>query len=146
VFPSWALLLVAGIAFVGGLFWVRAHPPEMEVEDPLVEAREALAQRPGLEVATETMPQGGVRVEGVRPGSPADRAAIKSGDRIVACGDQSVWHAHQLWERIRELGSRRMPVVLLVERKGTYRPMILGGAPQGLRPGGEGGGGAEASQ
>ena len=144
LFPSWALLLVAAILFVAGLFWVRAHPPEQKIEDPLLEAREALARGPGLEVATEIIPQGGVRVERVRAGSPADRAGIRRGDRIVACRDQSVWHAQQLWEFIREVATKRLPVMLLVERKGAYRPTVLGGRP--AVPGAKPGGRAEAAQ
>ncbi len=85
---------------------------------------------------------GGVRVEGVRAGGPAQRGGIKAGDRIVACGDQSVWHAQQLWELISGLGTQRMPVALLVEREGTYHGVMLGGVPRGQRRGG----GAEAGQ
>ena len=144
VLRSWIVLFVAAILFVGGLFWLRSRPQEPEVADPLAEARESLDRVFGLEIASEVAAEGGVRVEAVKAGSPAEWAGIKGGDRIVVCGDLSVWHAQQLADFAAELISRGLPVVLLVEREGSYRPAVLTG-PRG-RPGGGPVAGAEAGQ
>jgi S1-C subfamily serine protease len=125
VLRSWTVLFVAAIMFVAGMFWLRARPQGPKVEDPLAEARESLDRGLGLELSSEVAPGGGVRVKGVKPGSPAERAGIKGGDRIVACGDYSVWHAYQLRDLIAERLGQGVPVVVLVDREGDYRPAVL---------------------
>jgi S1-C subfamily serine protease len=134
VVRSWMLLLIGGILFAAGMFWVRARQHSGGPEDLLLEAQGSLARSFGMEVATEAIPEGGVRVEEVRPGSPAERAGIKAGDRIVACGDRSVWHAYQLAQYIGEELAFGPAVTLLVESGGDYRPAMFGMQPRA--PGG----------
>ncbi len=129
---SWIIALIAAILFVGGLFWVRANPPAGE-PDPLVDARDQLVERLGLEVALEAGPGGGLRVEGVRPDSPVDRAGIQVGDRLMACGDRSVWHVHQLVQFIAEDLGVAPAVSLMMERDGVYWNVLLGGRPRAMR-------------
>ena len=137
VIRSWTLLLIGTILLVGGMFWVRANPRSPESDDPLIKARDSLAQGFGIELATESRPEGGVRVEGVKPGSAAEEAGINAGDRIVACGDRSVWHAYQLAEYIVQELTYTPAVSLLVERDGDYRQVVFGSRPGGSsgRPG-----------
>jgi len=130
---SWTMLLVAGILFVSGLFWVRANPPADK--DPLMEARDGLAKAFGLEVALKAGREGGLLVEGVRPGSPAERAGIQVGDRVVACGDRSVWHVYQLAEFISEDVRAGPAVSLLVQRDDKYWPAVFGARPRAMRDG-----------
>jgi len=144
VLRSWIVLFVAAIMFVGGMFWLRSRPQEPEVEDPLAEARESLDRGFGLELTSEVAAGGGVRVEGVKPGSPAERAGIEGGDRIVACGDYSVWHAYQLRELVVERLGQGLAVVVLVERAGDYRPAVL--AMPRMQPSGRSGAEAEGAQ
>ena len=129
VVRSWMLLLIGGILFAAGMFWVRARQHTGGSDDPLLQARDSLARSFGIEVATEALPEGGVRVEEVRPGSPAERAGINPGDRIVACGDRSVWHAYQLAQYIGEALAFGPAVTLLVESSGNYRPATFGMQP-----------------
>jgi S1-C subfamily serine protease len=134
VVRSWMLVLIGGILFAAGMFWVRAREHTGGLDDPLLQARDSLARSFGMEVATEAGPEGGVLVAEVRPGSPAERAGIKAGDRIVACGDRSVWHAYQLAQYIGEELAFGPAVTLLVESGGDYRPTTFGMQPRA--PGG----------
>jgi S1-C subfamily serine protease len=122
----WTLLLVAAILFVGGMIWVRLQPPAADRNNPLLQARESIAERFGMEVATAAGPEGGLLVEAVTPGEPAERVGIQVGDRIVACGDRSVWHVHQMVEVIDEQVSRGGVVAMLIERDGAYRLQTFG--------------------
>jgi membrane-associated protease RseP (regulator of RpoE activity) len=118
------LLLAGAIAFVVLLFWVRTHP--QKPEDPLADAVDSLSKGLGLEVESSPLPNGGVLVKGVRPESPAQRLGLRAGDRIVAVGDRSVWHAINLAEFISQALSQGYPVPVLVETKGNYHPIIMG--------------------
>lgn len=143
VLPPWALLLLAAIFVMGGMLWLRLQPPESEVEDdPLADAAEQLVKGLGLEVDPAGAQGGGVRVTGVRAGSPAEQMEIQAGDRIVACGMRSVWHAYQLADLISQSLSHGLPAVLLVEREGDYRQVMFGkpGTAPGATPGRAAGG------
>ena len=137
--PPWALLLLAAILVVGAMVWLRVQPPESSgEEDPLADAAEQLAKGLGLEVDPAGEQGGGVRVTGVRAGSPAEQMEMQAGDRIVACGMQSVWHAYQLADLMSQSLGRGRPAMLLVEREGEYRQVMFG------RPGPMAGGGPGA--
>ncbi|NIR00309.1 MAG: PDZ domain-containing protein, partial [Gemmatimonadales bacterium] len=82
------------------MIWVRVRAPSAGTDDPLLLARESIAERFGMELATTAGPEGGLLVETVAPGRPAEQVGIQAGDRIVACGDRSVWHVYQLMELI----------------------------------------------
>ncbi len=130
--PPWALLLLAAIFVMGVMLWLRVHPLEPEKpEDPLAVAAERLAERPGLEVDAGGEEGGGVRVTGVRPGGRAEQMGFQAGDRIVACGAQSVWHAYQLLDLMTQAAARGQPPVLLVEREGEYWQAVFGAAGPG---------------
>jgi predicted metalloprotease with PDZ domain len=123
---SWTLILVAAILFVGGMIWVRLHPRSTDLDDPLLQARKAVAESFGVEAATSISASGGVLVEAVIPGSAAEQLGIQAGDRIVACGDRSVWHVYQLDELASSQLARGSAVGLMLEREGTYWVVVLG--------------------
>jgi len=112
---------------MGGMVWMQVRPPAHEHEDdPLAEAADKLARAVGLQVDPQPAPGGGVPVTGVNPGSPAEQLGIQAGDRVVACGSQSVWHTYQLAELMGQSLGSGYPVSLLLEREGTYWQVILG--------------------
>jgi membrane-associated protease RseP (regulator of RpoE activity) len=120
--PPWAWLLVIAILFMGGMLWMRVRPPAPKHDDdPLVEAADDLERVLGLQVDPQPQPGGGAK-----PGTPAEQLGIQAGDRIVACGSQSVWHTYQLAELLSQSLGSGYPVSLLVEREGTYRQVVLG--------------------
>ena len=140
ILPLWAALLLAAILFMAGLFWVRAHPGHQH--NPLEEAVESLSRALGMEV--ETVPTrggpGGLLVTEVLPGSPAERAGVQVGERVVAVGDRSVWHAIQLQELISADMMRRRSCTLMLAKDPesqrpeepavrVYRTVTLGFAP-----------------
>ena len=127
ILPSWAWLLVIGILFVGGMMWMRVKPPApRQPDDPLLEAANDLEDAIGLQVDPAPGRGGGVRVTGIKPGTPAEQLGIQAGDRIVACGSQSVWHSYQLAELMSQSLGSGYPVSLLVEREGTYWQVMVG--------------------
>lgn len=131
ILPSWAWLLVIAILFVGAMMWMRVKPPApAQPEDPLLKAANQLERIIGLQVDPQPQPGGGVRVTGVKPGTPAEQLGIQAGDRVIACGSQSVWHTYQLAELMGESLGSGYPVSLLVEREGTYWQVVLGPARQ----------------
>jgi S1-C subfamily serine protease len=126
--PSWAWLLVIAILFVAGMMWMRVKPPAPRgAGNPLEGAAKDLEEFMGLQVDAQPEPGGGVRVTGVKPGSGAEQLGLQAGDRIVACGSQSVWHSYQLAELMSQSLSSGYPVSLLAEREGTYWQVIVGG-------------------
>jgi S1-C subfamily serine protease len=136
VLPGWALAAIVLILFGGGMYWVQANPPKPKLH-PLEEAAESLSHGLGLQVESEPDDRGGVQVTGVVSGSPAEATGLRAGDRIVACGDQSVWHTVQLIEVISGPLSSGSPCALLVENDGSYRGVTLG--PPGSAPDRHGG-------
>jgi S1-C subfamily serine protease len=44
----------------------------------------------------------GLRITGVRPGGPADKAGLKDGDRIVRCGSKSVGTIYEYMEIMKD--------------------------------------------
>ncbi len=141
--PPWALLLLAAIIVVGVMVWLRANPVEPEKEDPLADAAAALVRALGLEVDPGGVPGGGVLVTGVESGGGAEMVGLTAGDRIVACGSQSVWHAHQLVELMQESMQYGRPGILLVEKEGEYRQVVFGRAGMMPMPPPQEGGGAQ---
>jgi len=120
---TWTLLLIAAIVFVGLLFWARANPYEEKA--PVVEAQETIQRAFGMKLATETKSGDGLSVEEVDPKGPAANVGIEAGDRIVAVGDESVWHTYQFIEAANKRLSAAPMLALLVERKGEYRVIIF---------------------
>ena len=44
---------------------------------------------------------GGVRLSGVRPGSPADQAGLKGGDILIQLGDQTIKNLYDMTDALR---------------------------------------------
>lgn len=128
VLPGWALGLIVLILFGAGFYWVQANPPKPKLH-PLEEAAESLSQGLGLQVDGEPADLGGVQVTGVAAGSPAEAAGLRAGHRIVACGDQSVWHTVQLIELMSAALGSGAPCSLMVEQDGSYRAVMLAPPP-----------------
>ena len=63
------------------------------------------------------------RVGGVLPGSPAERAGFREGDRVVAVAGETVWRWEDLETRLRAPGDPALS--LDVERDGQVRPFVL---------------------
>ncbi|MCJ7822660.1 MAG: PDZ domain-containing protein [Armatimonadetes bacterium] len=128
ILPPWAWLLVIPILIVGAMMLMRLNPPVNEgPSDPLLEAANHLESALGLQIDTVPLPGGGVRVSGIVPGTPAEQLGIQAGDRIVACGSQSVWHVYQLADLMTQSLGAGYPASLLVEREGTFWQVVLGG-------------------
>jgi len=126
ILPPWAMLLVAAIAAMAAMFWIRANPPERE--DPLEEAAARLSRGLGFEVEPVPTPgpRGGLLIKAVLPGSPAQRLGLVPGERIVAVSDRSVWHALQLEQLIGEGMSKGGPFQIMLSKDDTYRTVSLG--------------------
>ncbi len=124
ILRTWTLLLIAAIALVFGLFWARAKAGEAK-KNPLEQSQAEMEKIIGMKLALESGPMGGLKVEAVKKGSPADSVGIKVGDRVVSIGDKSVWHVYQFHEYASKLSEQAPVLMLLVERKGEYRQVIF---------------------
>jgi regulator of sigma E protease len=71
-------------------------------------------------VGTE-MPSNEARVGAVTAGSPAERAGLRGGDRVVSVGGESITTWEELSRRVRESGGARL--TLVVEREGGQQPV-----------------------
>ncbi len=71
-------------------------------------------------------------VGGVAPDSPAARAGLEPGDRVVEAAGREIWRWRELLEAFGE--SKGAPIELVVERNGERRRVELtpGGAPIGM--------------
>jgi len=143
------VLLVAAIVFVGLMLWVRSHPEKPP--DPVMDAVDEMSKSLGLTVLPIPGPEGGLPVLDVKSGLPADRLGFRKGDRILAVGDRSVWHALMLSEQLNQNLQLGMPFPILVNSSGTFHSIILGrnmrgGSGRGGQPGGAGRGPAAAGQ
>ncbi len=124
ILRTWTLLLIAAIALVFGLFWARGKSGEAK-KNPLEQSQAAMEKSLGMKLATQSGPEGGLKVEAVKKGSPADAVGIKVGDRILTVGDRSVWHVYQFQEYASKLSEQAPAMLLLVERKGEYHNVVL---------------------
>ena len=129
ILPPWALLLFAAILFMAGLFWLRAHPGKKL--NPLEKSVAELSQYLGMEV--EAVPAasgpGGLLVKGIRPDSAVAQAGVKAGERVVAVGDRSVWHAIELQQFISDEMRKRRSCTLMLAKDQVYRCVTLGFVP-----------------
>ncbi len=131
------IFLVAAIIFVSLMIWTRMHP--QKPEDPVGDAMSQLSKGLGLDIAPVAGPNGGVPVTAVRAGSPADRLGFRAGDRILAIGDRSVWHALNIQEFLGQALTTGRAIPILVDSNGNYHAIIMG--RQMSSPGGRPGGG-----
>jgi hypothetical protein len=129
---TWTMLLIGAILLVGWMIAMRVRQPSADIDDPLVEARQAVADSFGMEVALVPGGRGGLEIEKVLPGRPAEQAGIEVGDRVVAVGDLSVWHVHQLAQYVGQQMTRFGAVSIMFERDGTYWCEVFG--PRGAIP------------
>jgi len=136
------VLLVAAIVFVALMIWVRTHPEKPD--DPVMESVEQLWDKLGLRIQpVPGGPGGGLPVNDVKAGSPADRVGFRKGDRILAVGDRSVWHSLMFSEQLNQNLSQGRPFSVLVDSNGSYHGIIMGRALRGGGGAGEGGRGGE---
>lgn len=120
---TWTLMLLAAILFMAALFWMRANPaPE---DNPLVEAQQTINQAFGMTLAQASGPDGGLPVEGIETGGPAAGVGIQVGDRLVAVGDESVWHAYQFIQALNKVAEASPVLPILLERNGEYRLIVF---------------------
>ena len=120
---TWTLLLIAAIGFMAALFWVRANPTQEK--DPLTESQETVEHVFGMTIARESGPSGGLAIEVVDAKGPAAAAGMEVGDRVMAVGDESVWHAYQFIQAVNRRASSSPALSLLVEREGAYRVIVF---------------------
>jgi len=120
---TWVVLLVAAIGFMAALFWMRANPTQKK--DPLTESQETVEHVFGMTIARESGPSGGLAVEVVERNGPAAAVGMEVGDRVMAVGDESVWHPYQFIEAVNRLASSSTALPLLVEREGAYRVVVF---------------------
>jgi len=137
ILRTWVLLLIGAIIIVGGMFWARAHSGAAAKKDPLLEAQAQVEKAFGMKLATACGPEGGLKVEAVKKGSPADLTGIKVGDRVLTVGDRSVWHVYQFSQYASEVLQSAPGVSMLVERKGGYLQVVFG--RRGMTPAGAAG-------
>jgi membrane-associated protease RseP (regulator of RpoE activity) len=144
ILRPWILLLAAAIFLVGGLFWARSQTGDKAPTDPLLEAQQQMEGALGAKLATIAGPEGGLKVEAVRKGSPADQTGMKVGDRLLSVGDRSVWHVQQLSEFVSEQLESAPALAFLMARDDEYfqiifrRPGAHTGAPGQMPPGAAG--------
>ena len=120
---TWTLLILAAIGFMAALFWVRANPSQEK--DPLTEAQETIDHAFGMTLAQACGAEDGLPVEALEPNGPAAGAGIEVGDRVVAIGDESVWHAYQFIEALNKRAPSSPVLPLLLEREGDYRVVVF---------------------
>jgi len=124
---DWDKLNVAGIAqvaqFVADLAWVLANRP---VPLTFVDApRPQATGGSGYGAYLGTIPDmtgspGGVRITGVRAGSPAEQAGLKAGDVITAIGSTQVANLFDMTEALRSHQAGDT-VVIVTKRDGAER-------------------------
>jgi len=131
---DWDKLNVAGIAqvaqFVADLAWVLANRPAplTFVDAPRPQATGGSGYGAYLGTIPDmTGSPGGVRITGVRAGSPAERAGLKAGDVITAIGSTQVANLFDMTEALRSHQAGDT-VVIVTKRDGAERRMtaILG--------------------
>jgi S1-C subfamily serine protease len=131
VLRGWVLALVVAILVMGGLLWVRGHPGQPY--NPLEESVATISDVLGIQVSVNPDSRGGELIEKVRPGSPAERMGVRPGERIVAVGERSVWHAQQLQQLIAQRSQMGMPIgLMLASADGTCR--VVAFAPVAMPP------------
>jgi len=131
---DWDKLNVAGIAqvaqFVADLAWVLANRPGplTFVDAPRPQATGGSGYGAYLGTIPDmTGSPGGVRITGVRAGSPAEQAGLKAGDVITAIGSTQVANLFDMTEALRSHQAGDT-VVIVTKRDGAERRMtaILG--------------------
>jgi len=131
---DWDKLNLAGIAqvaqFVADLAWVLANRPAplTFVDAPRPQATGGSGYGAYLGTIPDmTGSPGGVRITGVRAGSPAEQAGLKAGDVITAIGSTQVANLFDMTEALRSHQAGDT-VVIVTKRDGAERRMtaILG--------------------
>jgi type II secretory pathway component PulC len=134
------IVLLLAILFVVAVMLNRKPP---EPEDPLRDSQQKILEAFGLQVEPVPSGNGGLIVQKVLPDTRGQQIGIEAGDRLLAVNERSIWHVKNM-EDLLQTALERGPVFLLLERKGTYRQVLLAGgySSQGGQPGGGGRGGA----
>ncbi len=109
-----------GDEVVKGNMFVPADLLAPILDDLLRTGRSSLPTRPWLGMYTAETP-GGLVVNGVASGGPADKAGIAPGDVVVAVGEDRVTGLADMYRRIWRKGPAGTEIVLTMARDGTPR-------------------------
>ena len=107
-----------GDEVVKGNMFVPADLLAPILDDLLRTGRSPVPPRPWLGMYTAETP-GGLVVNGLASGGPADKAGIAPGDVVVAVGDESVTGLADMYRRIWRKGPAGAEIALTVARDGT---------------------------
>jgi S1-C subfamily serine protease len=94
------------------------------LSDLVARGKSSGSPRPWLGVQTQEV-QGNVIVTRVSPDSPADKAAMRAGDVIVAVGGETVTGQADFYTRLWSRGAAGVEVRLDVLRRGTIQRVMV---------------------
>jgi hypothetical protein len=90
-----------------------------EMEESITRQTIAPAGRLGVALDAKPAPEGGVRLVRVKPSSPADKAGLKTGDRIIRCAGREIRSDDDL---IGAVMTTQSPVEMTLQRQGEEKP------------------------
>jgi hypothetical protein len=138
---DWELLDLEGVRRVGALATrivreIADRPLALTLQRGAGTPPRAAAAGPGYGAYLGTIPdfapvEHGVRLSGVRQGSPADEAGLLAGDVIVAMDDDVIADLYAYTDALRSRApGRRVLVTVLREGERLVLPALLGSRPQ----------------
>jgi len=91
-----------------------------ETEQAILDQPVKPVDRLGVEWLDEAALAGGIRISAVEPGSPADRAGLRPGDRIERFAGREI---HSNDDFFAAVSSAESPASLIIHRPGTEKPL-----------------------